>query len=350
MTETTTSKNPRARQILLVDDDPVFTGLFKDFLLSHRPGAWVVHLADHYAPALACLKDNSIDLIVLDLGLPIMDGLQFLPLLKRTHPAVPVVMLTGQATPENRANSLKSGAALFLDKTEVAADLAKIYAALENIAATPTEGFRGMLRQVGLPDVLQMECLNRKSSVLEVTASNESGRIFIEDGSITHAESRAQQGEQALFQLLSLSGGEFHLRPFAKPPRRTIDGHWESLLMESARLRDEASGAAPPDSGATAADPNAASQPQAAPTGSPDREIQEIVLCSAAGELLYEWQSKALDRRIQLLELLYNISASFGKAQPLTRGERIEIESPDARTILLLQPDRRVFVKSVPKK
>jgi len=337
------SKPNQAKRILLADDDTAFTSMFKEFLLSSRPGAWIVHTADHYAPALACLKENPVDLIVLDLNMPVMDGLQFLTLLKRTHPAIPVVMLTGVATPENRAASLKNGAALFLDKTEVAGDLTKIYAALESIAAAPTEGFRGMLRQVGLPDVLQMECLNRKSSVLEVNASNDAGRIFIEDGSIIHAESRAQQGEPALFQLLALSGGEFQLRPFAKPARQTIDGHWESLLMEAARLRDEAAGAAPEESAETLIEDKVAAHV------SPDRKIEEIVLCSGTGELLYEWQSRTVDRRIQLLDLLSNISTSLAKTPPLTRGDRLEIESPEARVVMLLQPDRKIFVKSVTK-
>ena len=344
MTEPLPNKPARTKRILLVDDDTAFIGMFKEFLLSHRPGAWVVHTADHYAPALTCLKENPVDLVVLDVNMPVMDGLQFLTLLKRTHPAIPVVMLTGLATPEHRAASIKNGAALFLDKTEVAGDLTKIYAALENIATAPAEGFRGMLRQVGLPDVLQLECLNRKSSVLEVTASNDAGRIYIEDGAVVHAESRALQGEPALFQLLALRGGEFHLKPFIKPARQTIDGSWESLLMESARQHDEASGA--PAEAATA---EADARSKTPPAGT-DRKVEEIVLCSGAGELLYEWQAKNVDRRIQLLDLISNISASFAKTPPLTRGERLEIESPEVRIVLLLQPDRRIFVQSVVKK
>ena len=338
-------KASRAKRILIVDDDTAFTGIFKEFLLAHRPGTWVVHTADHYAPALTCLKENPIDLIVLDLNMPVMDGLQLLSLIKRTHPAIPVVLLTGLATAENRAASLKAGAALFLDKTEVAGDLKKIYAALENIAATPTEGFRGMLRQVGLPDVLQMECLNRKSSVLEVTASSNAGRIYIEDGSIIHAESHTQNGEPALFQLLALGGGEFQLKPFTPPPRRTIDGHWESLLMESARLHDEASATTHVTRPAPVAP-----EPEPPPEAPAARKIEEIVLCSATGELLYEWQPKNVDRRIQLLDLISNIAVSLAKTPPLTRGERLEIESPESRVVLLIQPDRRIFVQSVPKK
>lgn len=340
-------KANRAKRILIVDDDTAFTGIFKEFLLAYRPGTWVVHTADHYGPALTCLKENPIDLIVLDLNMPVMDGLQLLTLIKRTHPAIPVVLFTGLATPENRANGLKNGAALFLDKNEVAGDLKKIYAALESIAATPTEGFRGMLRQVGLPDVLQMECLNRKSSVLEVTASSDAGRIYIEDGSIIHAESHTQHGEPALFQLLALSGGEFHLKPFMTPPRRTIDGHWESLLMESARLRDEASATTHITRPAPVVPEPEPPPPVEAPAA---RKVEEIVLCSGTGELLYEWQPKNVDRRIQLLDLISNIAISLAKTPPLTRGERIEVESPEARVVLLIQPDRRIFVQTVPKK
>ena len=70
----------RAHQILLVDDSVEFTSMFKEFLLRYRPGAWVVHTADHYAPALSCIKEHSIDLVVLDLKMPIMDGQQLLML------------------------------------------------------------------------------------------------------------------------------------------------------------------------------------------------------------------------------------------------------------------------------
>jgi CheY-like chemotaxis protein len=333
-----TSKTGGARQVLLVDDDVAFSTFFKDFLLTQTPGGWIIHTADHYAPALTCLKEHSIDLIVLDLNMPVMDGLQLLTLIKRTRPGIPVVMFTGMAKPENRAAALKNGAALFLDKTEVAGDLKKIYAALENLAATPQEGFRGMLQQVGLPDVLQMECLNRKSSVLEIKAGNDSGRIYIEDGSIVHAESRTRHGEPALFQLLGLSGGEFHLKPFARPPRHTIDGHWESLLMEAARLRDEA-----------AAAPAAPAAAEPEPSAAVARQIEEIVLCSGTGELLYEWQPKNVERRILLLNSLAGIAGSLAKIPLLARGDRLEAESSLARAVLLLQPARRLLVQSAPK-
>jgi CheY-like chemotaxis protein len=342
MTTPKEGQTPRARQILLVDDSTDFTELFKEFLLSYRPGEWVVHTADHYAPALACLKEHSIDVAVIDLNMPIMDGMQLLSLIKRNYPELPVVMLTAAASTETRIQCLQAGAALFFDKTEVANGLEKMYAGLESVASTPPEGVRGVLRQVGLTDVMQLECLGRKSSVLEVSSPQESGRIFIHDGSLIHAEIGKLQGEPALFHLLALKGGGFSLKPFVQPAKRTIDGHWESLLMEAARLRDEAS-AGPGGLGGGSATADAAKA-----AASAERKIEEILLCSNTGEVLYEWQTHATDRRVQLLNRLFKMSDSFAQSLLLTRVDRLEIEADGKRTVLLLQPDRRVFVRSIP--
>jgi len=343
VTEIIKSKTGRAYQILLVDDDTAFTGFFKEFLLTQKPGAWVVHTADHYAPALTCIKEHPIDLVILDLKMPIMDGMQLLTLLKRTHPELQVVVLTSMATPENRAQCLQSGAALFFDKTEVADGLDKIYTALETVVTAPAEGFRGMLRQVGLPEVLQMECLGRKSSLLQVTSPAGSGRIYIEDGSIIHAELGTQLGEQALFQLLGLGGGEFLLKPFAKPPRRTIDGHWESLLMEAARLRDEAMGGLAGGPGPMGVAPVPVPRPGATARGG--RRIQEVVLCSNTGELYYEWQSVTVEQRIHLLNQIAKLSGTIAQALSFGRSDRLEAQAEGGRLVVVLQPDRRVFIR-----
>ena len=109
----------------------------------------------------------------------------------------------------------------------------------ELITWTPRDGFQGLLRRVGLQDVIQMECLGRNSSILEVNNDHLSGRIYIENGGIIHAVVGDGTGEPALQQLLALAGGSFELLPFEAPPQQSIQGQWESLLMEAARVRDE---------------------------------------------------------------------------------------------------------------
>lgn len=334
-----------SRRVLLVDDEPDFTSLLKTFLVARQTGGWVVHTAEEYSSALACLSKNKVDLVVLDLTLPVMDGLQFLKMLKQSHPELPVVILTGEANPEKRDYALKNGAALFLDKASVADGFDSIYPALEAIASTPAGGFRGMLRQVEIPDILQLECLGRKSSVLEITGAKGGGRIFIQEGTIIHAESGSALGEPALFELLGLSGGEFHLKPYRDPGRVTIQGNWESLLMEAARLRDEAVGAAAEQAAKPASETEPGSEPGKEPAAETDRTFEEIVLCSGTSELLYEWQAEDIDRRIRFLELLAKRSELFGRILPLGQSDRLEIDGKNSRVIALLHSERRVLVR-----
>lgn len=344
---TTQDETAPTRQILLVDDNMVFSAMMKEFLLLPGHGDWIVHTAENYSAALACLKNNAVDLIVLDVNLPIMDGLQFLTLLKKMHPAIPVVMLTNMATEENRSYCLQHGAALFLDKAAVAESFDSIYAALESVAgARPTEGFRGMLPQVGLPEVLQMECLGRKSSLLEIKGHEGFGRIYISDGSIIHAEYDSTTGEPALFQILGLAGGEFQLKPFSQPPRQTIDGHWESLLMESARLRDERDALADRSG---RAGPGFETEFARKPAEIPiplNREVTEIVLCSDSGEILYEWNAENIERRARLLDQISAKAAMISKTLPVGRPDRLEVETYGERVVMLLQSDRKVFVRT----
>jgi CheY-like chemotaxis protein len=319
--------------LLHIDDDTGFTKVFRDSLIAAKPGAWIVHVAEGYTTALACLGEHKVDVVILDLTLPIMDGLQFLPLLKRQHPELPVVVLTGAATPENRAHCLENGAALFFDKADFVGGLDGIYAALDAVATSPAEGFRGMLRQVGLGDILQLECLGRKSSVLEVAGSGITGRLYIQDGAIIHAEAGEIVGEPAFNFLLGLKGGEFQLKPFSMPARQTIDSQWESLMMEAAQQIDEASSRVAP-------------APKQAIQEEPPCKVEEIVLCSTTGELLYEWQTKMMEKRIQQISQVEQVSETVSQLLGWQRGDHLAVEVPDGRTILISQLEGRALIRT----
>jgi DNA-binding NarL/FixJ family response regulator len=336
------------KSFLLVDDDAGFLTGLQELFAEMARGRWDIFTAGNHAQALALLSKFSVDVVVLDIGMPVVDGVQFLQLLSRTHPSQQVVMLTGRATEENRKTCLQSGAALFLEKPTSPDGFAAVFAALDALAgALPQGGFRGLMRRVGLHEVLQMECLGRKSSVLEIFTGKVRGRIFICDGTIVHAESGALQGEVALYGLLALRGGEFNLLPFTEPPRRTIEGQWESLLMEAARLSDEGQQfleTEGPEETGTEPDKPGVSEVAALSAGRV--RIEETVLCSGAGEVLHEWESKSLELRLRLLEQVEQQAAQVSTLAAVGRFDRLEILTPEGRIICQVQPDRRLFVRS----
>jgi CheY-like chemotaxis protein len=337
----------KRKALLFVDDDVDFLNTIQALFAQMAHGAWDIFTAENHAQALALLAKLRVDLVVLDVSMPGMDGIQFLQLLGRTHPGQQVAMLTGETTEERRRNCLESGAALFLEKPVAANGFEAIFAALDALAgAQPQGGFRGMMRRVGLQEVLQLECLGRKSSVLEIFTGKVRGRIFICDGAIVHADSGTLQGEVALYGMLALRGGEFNLLPYTEPPRRTIKGQWESLLMEAARLTDEGQQLLEPAEarlGALESAQIAMAETTDVPPG--QVRIEEIVLCSGAGEVLYEWESKSLELRLRLLEQIEQQATQLSSLAPLGRFDRLEVITADGRIVCQVQPDRRLFVR-----
>jgi CheY-like chemotaxis protein len=336
----------KRKAFLFVDDDVGFLTGIQGLFSEMARGKWDIFTAENHAKALALLAKLRVDVVVLDIGMPVLDGIQFLQLLGRTHPGQQVVMLTGEVTDERRKTCLESGAAMFFEKPIVPEGFAAIFAALDALAgAQPQGGFRGMMRRVGLQEVLQLECLGRKSSVLEIFTGRVRGRIFICDGVIVHADSGALQGEVALYGLLALRGGEFNLLPFTEPVRRTIQGHWESLLMEAARLNDEGQSLLEPQE----AGPDAAEPGQFAVAGAMEPppgqvRIEEVVLCSGTGEVLYESASKSLELRLRLLEQIEQQANQLSSLAPVGRFDRVEILTAEGRIVCQVQPDRRLFV------
>jgi HEAT repeat protein/CheY-like chemotaxis protein len=227
-------------QLLFVDDDYDFLAMIQDFFTALGENAWQIHCASSADQALEMLKTRKMDLVISDVNMPMLDGIQFLHILNRSHPDLKKAVITANATEEKRSACLAEGAELFIEKPRTPEGLKSIFVMLEELITwTPQEGFQGVLRRVGLQDVIQMECLGRTSSVLEIHNQQLAGRIYIEEGRIIHAEAGELAGENAFYQLLALPGGEFQLHPFESPPQRTVEAQWEFLLMEAARARDE---------------------------------------------------------------------------------------------------------------
>src|SRR5919204_1898003 len=100
------------KQILVVDDEPRIAEICRDYL--QRAGFGVL-LAGNGADALALARTKQPDLIVLDLGLPKMDGLDVTRTLRK-HSNVPIIMLTARVDESDRLIGLEIGADDYITK------------------------------------------------------------------------------------------------------------------------------------------------------------------------------------------------------------------------------------------
>ena len=227
-------------QVLLVDDSMAFLELAGEVFDALANGEWEIHRACGADQALSIIQQREIELAVLDLNMPMLDGLQLLAMLHRRHPEVKLVILTALADQTHRTQCLAAGAELFLEKPITRDGMSFVFNVLNDLLTwRQRDGFSGTLQQASLTDIIQIECLRRSSRILEIHNAQARGEIYIESGMIIHAVAGAVSGEKALHRLLSLNDGQFQLHPYRQPSERTVRGSWECLLMESARIRDE---------------------------------------------------------------------------------------------------------------
>jgi CheY-like chemotaxis protein len=365
----------KQKKILFVDDEVGLLDFIRQ-LMGHFAGpAWEIFTAPDVSKALGILQEQRIDLLVLDIHLPVVDGLQFLNLLQRKFPNVLKVVLTGDATEHHRATCLSNGAELFLEKPRDEGGWHSVYATLHELTRfQPEEGFRGVLRRVGLQDVLQMECLARNSSVLKIHAGSVHGTVFVKDGQIIHAQCGNRIGEDAFNYLLGQAGGEFDVQPFTAPPNQSISGSWEFLLMEAARKRDEEGMIDPPPGHSDSGFSTSTTLPSAerhtpvvvpvieavAPAievpsenegGAPQipltrPQVDELLVCSLQGEVLHEWQCTNTNGRVGFLEFLSQKARQLAQGLPLGEFDRLEVNGKSTRVVAQIQPDRALFVRT----
>ncbi len=373
-----------ARRVLFVDDDLTFLETVKELMGVLSEGQWEIFTAESASRAFTLLQHQPVDLAVIDINMGVMDGIQMLSMLNRGYPQVQKVVLTGHASEKYRAACLSNGAELYLEKPTSRSGWESLHGVLNEVVRfRPEEGFRGVLRRVGLTDVIQMECLARSSSVLEVSAARMTGKLFIDTGQIVHAQCGDLTGEEAFNRLLAMSGGQFNLKPFTEPPTRSLSGQWEFLLMEAARKSDEdkealaAATAAAPVSETfqeeieriTAAVISEPTSPQplqlAEPPGAPflpaarlelplalppgvasRPKVDEMLVCSAQGDVLYEWQCAHTDLWVNFFEFVSQRGQRLSQALPLGEFNRLEIQSGGVRAVVIIANDRGVLVKT----
>lgn len=99
--------------------------------------------------------------------------------------------------------------------------------------------FQGSLKELPLPDIIQLVSVSGKTGKFSLTRDNERGAIFLKAGQMVHAAVGELAGEEAIYALAIWNHGEFQFEPGIEADRQTISKSNTNLLMEAARRLDE---------------------------------------------------------------------------------------------------------------
>ncbi|HDZ8842620.1 MULTISPECIES: response regulator transcription factor [Aeromonas] len=115
-------------KILIVDDHPAIRMAVN--ILLKQAGHHILAEVDNGVDAISLARKNKPEMVVLDIGIPRLDGIEVIKRLKDMDPAIKVVILSGQATHHIMVRCLQAGADGFISKLD---DLSLLNAALDKI-------------------------------------------------------------------------------------------------------------------------------------------------------------------------------------------------------------------------
>ena len=118
---------------ILVVDDTAVDRLLAGALLEEVPG-WRAAYAEDGRQALSLLKDSVPDLVLTDLRMPEVNGLELVEAIRRDHPGLPVILMTAHGSEEIAATALRKGAVSYVPKRNLARDLASTVASVLEVA------------------------------------------------------------------------------------------------------------------------------------------------------------------------------------------------------------------------
>jgi CheY-like chemotaxis protein/anti-sigma regulatory factor (Ser/Thr protein kinase) len=121
--------------VLVVDDSAVDRRLAGS-LLEQSYNSSVVYAADGHE-ALECMRQRTPDIVVTDLQMPQMNGLDLVTAVRRNYPLVPVVLMTAQGSEDIAVQALQKGAAGYLPKSRLAYELLET---VDNVLAAARAG------------------------------------------------------------------------------------------------------------------------------------------------------------------------------------------------------------------
>lgn len=236
----------KRHKILLLDDDRDLLDLYKE-ILSQLPSRPEVSTAVTGARAMAMLETEPFAMLICDLNMPKMDGLQVLSIVRRKYPQLRTVVLTAVPDEQFRSRVYALGVDLYWQKPASQAEIKMFVDCLESLLGRDEQqGFRGVQNK-NLVDIIQLECISQNSTVLKITNGPFDGKIWIETGELVDAVADELQGEVAFQKILSWKTGAFEYLAAEPGRERTIFKSYNALLLETVQAFDEAQQVSPSD-------------------------------------------------------------------------------------------------------
>jgi CheY-like chemotaxis protein len=124
-------------KVLVVDDEPIVLRSCRRVLESE---GWEVTCVPSVAEALTLLEQMTPELLLIDVKMPVHDGMYLMRQVRDRRPGIPIIVMSGYATGETIREAEGLGAAVFLPKPFTPDELARTLHSVAHAPLTPSKG------------------------------------------------------------------------------------------------------------------------------------------------------------------------------------------------------------------
>lgn len=218
------------KTLLVVEDDRATLSLYRAGLKGLQ--GFKILMAQNGAQALELLRHESVNVLVTDLNMPIMDGFNLIAKVSRFYPQVPIIVMTGLDESQHLNTPLQLGAIRILTKPP------RLTLLMDAIRAASLYEPSGMIRGIGLNSILQLLNWEKKSCTLTVKSEAGMGLLYLKQGEVVHAAYRAEEGLVAAYEILTWDRPDIEFVETCRV-ERTMDLPLTELLMNAAMILDQ---------------------------------------------------------------------------------------------------------------
>lgn len=222
--------------VLIVDDNKKLLESLADSLVNIKPRL-EIFTAEDGEKAIQILKKKPVSLLVTDMEMPKVDGLELLAYVNENHPEIPCILMTGHPGSE-KMKRIPDNLLKFILKPFSLDEFATI---VIQAVAKKQEAPSGVLNGISLVSFLQVIEMEEKTCLLEIQApDNTKGVMYFEKGVPFNAIYGDLKGENAAYALLAVDNAIIRFRnPPAKKIQKRISADMMGLCMEAMRRKDE---------------------------------------------------------------------------------------------------------------
>lgn len=219
------------KSVLVVDDDRDFLICVENFLKVYTDQIEVL-IASNGRQALQILENRKVDLLVTDIKMPEMDGIELLSRLSLKNLDINVIVTTAFATRENIERLNKIGQFYYLGKPFNLEIFGK------KILSVLKEKSEAFTSQFTLANLLQLIDMEQKTCTLMVKSNGKVGYLYLKKGELINAETNGIDGLEAAKIIISWGTAQTEIQGTCRKERE-IHATLMSILLEASRFADE---------------------------------------------------------------------------------------------------------------